>query len=176
LDWADRSLAAPARYKIVVLHHPPITTGHHARNWAAKRPADPVPERRARLLELCAQHGVTALIAGHEHLYQRFYVAGPTGGFWQVITGGGGAPLYPIERGALERELEQPLPSGLSVVRKSARGAATFHFCRVRFLPESGAEPPPLEMEAYRVAAGGRAELLDRVDLAADPRHLPAAP
>src|SRR5262249_425620 len=45
LEFAERELSAPIRYKFVVLHPPPITTGHYEEDWAADRAGDPVPGR-----------------------------------------------------------------------------------------------------------------------------------
>jgi len=166
LDFAERELSAPSRYKFVVLHHPPVTTGHYERDWASDSAADPVPARRARLLAMCARHRVTAVLAGHEHLYYRLYVADSSGaGFWEVISGGGGAPLYPIEKGALERSVSSPLPGGLRVVKESAWGRSTFHFCRITFPPDEDA----VHLDVYRAESGGKAERIDQVNLAAPP-------
>jgi hypothetical protein len=42
---------------------------------------------------LFERHGVRLVLNGHDHNYQRFDTAGIT----YVITGGGGASLYPLE-------------------------------------------------------------------------------
>jgi hypothetical protein len=167
LDFAEVALSSPMRWKFVVLHHPPVSSGHYEQDWLADRPGDPVPRRCTRLLEMCARHRVTAVFAGHEHLFQRFYVVDKSGaGFWQVISGGGGAPLYPIEKAAFRQSLMGIGPSQFRVVPESARGRSTFHFCRIQF-PPSGAGP--LRMDVYRARPGGEVEHIDQVDLAAPP-------
>jgi hypothetical protein len=167
LDFAEQALSSPMRWKFVVLHHPPVTSGHYEEDWLVDRPGDPVPGRRTRLLKMCARHRVTAVFAGHEHLFHRFYVADTSGaGFWEVISGGGGAPLYPIEKAALEQSLYDIGRGGFRVVPGSARGRTTFHFCRVTF-PPSG--EGPLRMDVYRALGGGKVEHIDQVDLAAAP-------
>lgn len=167
LDFAEQALSSPMRWKFVVLHHPPVTTGHYEEDWLPDRPGDPVPGRRTRLLEMCARHRVTAVLAGHEHLYYRLYAADTSGaGFWEVISGGGGAPLYPIERPALDLALAEAWPGGLQAVKHSARGRSAFHFCRITF-PTS--PDGPLRMDAYRAKAGGQVEHIDQVDLARPP-------
>jgi len=171
LDFAEHELSARSRYKFVVLHHPPVTTGHYEKDWAPDSAADPVPVRRQRLIAMCARNHVTAVLAGHEHLYYRLFVADSSGaGFWEVISGGGGAPLYPIEKNALERSLADPMPAGLRVVKESAWGLSEFHFCRIVFPPIGDhAANAPLALESYRARSGGRVERIDRVDLAAPP-------
>ena len=167
LDFAEQALSAPMRWKFVVLHHPPVTTGHYEEDWLPDRTGDPVPGRRTRLLEMCARHHVSAVLAGHEHLYYRVYVADTSGaGFWEVISGGGGAPLYPIEKGALEQSLADTWPGGLRAVQRSAWGRSTFHFCRITF-PASG--DGPLRMDVYRAGSGGDVEHIDQLDLASPP-------
>jgi hypothetical protein len=167
LDFAEQALSSPMRWKFVVLHHPPVTTGHYEADWLPDRTGDPVPGRRTRLLEMCARHHVTAVLAGHEHLYYRVYVADTSGaGFWEVISGGGGAPPYPIEKAALEQALADRWPGGLQPVKGSAWGRTTFHFCRITF-PASA--EGPLRMDVYRARSGGRAAHLDQVDLSRPP-------
>jgi hypothetical protein len=174
LDFAEQSLSTSMRWKFVVLHHPPVTTGHYEVDWLPDRTGDPVPARRTRLLEMCARHHVTAVLAGHEHLYYRLYVADTTGaGFWEVISGGGGAPLYPIEKPALEQALADRWPGGLQTVKGSARGRSTFHFCRITF-PASA--DGPLRMDVYRAHSGGRAEHIDQLDLSRPPSPMEPGP
>jgi hypothetical protein len=150
-----------------VLHHPLVTSGHYEEDWLADRPGDPVPARRSRLLEMCARHRVTAVLAGHEHLYHRLYLADSTGaGFWEVISGGGGAPLYPIERGARDQALAGELPGGLRVANTGTWGRSAFNFCRITFSPAGAG---PVRMDVYGVRTGGRVERIDQVDLASPP-------
>jgi hypothetical protein len=42
--------------------------------------------------ELFASHGVDLVLSGHDHIYER----GAAGAVKYVVSGGGGAPLYPI--------------------------------------------------------------------------------
>jgi len=53
------------------------------------------------LLKVLYQHGVSALISGHDHIYERFAPQDPEGkadpkGIRQFLAGTGGAPLYKI--------------------------------------------------------------------------------
>jgi len=50
------------------------------------------------LLKILYQHGVSALISGHDHIYERFAPQDPEGkgdpkGIRQFLAGTGGAPL-----------------------------------------------------------------------------------
>ena len=50
-------------------------------------------------MPILARHKVDLLVSGHDHLYQR----GEVGGIRYVVSGGGGASLYPIRCGVTGR-------------------------------------------------------------------------
>jgi hypothetical protein len=91
-DWLERELAkadseAGLVWRIAVVHQGPWSSGPHG--GSAKLDDAQVPQ-------LLAAHKVDLLLAGHDHIYER----GDHGGdapLKYVISGGGGAPLYPIE-------------------------------------------------------------------------------
>ena len=81
-------LTAKSPWKIVMLHFPVFNIGGHGTHWG-----------HAAYLPLFHQTKVDLVIAGHSHIYERFYpVASATGAdTWPITyitTGGGGAPLY----------------------------------------------------------------------------------
>ncbi|HEX3345182.1 MAG TPA: metallophosphoesterase [Polyangiaceae bacterium] len=91
-EWLDRELARAdaepgLEWRIVVLHHSPWSSGPHGGN---QRLLD------ANIPEILAAHGVDLLLAGHDHIYERGEHGGDAA-LKYVISGGGGAPLYPIE-------------------------------------------------------------------------------
>jgi len=89
LEWLRADLAAArragARALFAAVHDGPYSRGTHGGNQIAR-------ERYAPIL---VEHGVTMLFSGHDHLYQR----GDIGGLRYIVTGGGGAPLYPVRCG-----------------------------------------------------------------------------
>lgn len=106
--WLERELAhaddeAGLVWRVVVVHHAPWSSGPHGGN-------DRLVE--ARIPDLLAEHKVDLLLAGHDHIYER----GDSGRIKYVISGGGGARLYPIG---------QPL----SVTRKAE---SSYHFVEVK--------------------------------------------
>jgi hypothetical protein len=163
LAWADSALASPARYRFLVFHHPIFSSGHYRRDWGTDAGREPAWQRRRELLEICRRRNVTAVLTGHEHLYQRLFVRTEGGGFWHVTTGGAGSPLYPIVAGNRDQELARPQPEGMTVERSSVFGKKAYHYCRL-VLPRSDAAPPRLESWSVR---GSRTELLDRFELTA---------
>jgi hypothetical protein len=113
LAWVDDQLdhLDRGRYHHVVafFHHPPFSSGPHG-----GASADPVPgtgQKAPDRLEpqtvairslygpLFRKHHVALLVAGHDHLYDHFverYVDnGVSYRMDDLVTGGGGAPLYP---------------------------------------------------------------------------------
>jgi hypothetical protein len=77
LDWLDSMLAASSnQWKVVCLHHPPFSSGHHGPTWWTAETLPPIMERR----------GVDLVLAGHDHHYERTH---PIGGTTYVVSGGG---------------------------------------------------------------------------------------
>ena len=91
-QWLEAILSgARQKHKFIFLHHPLYTDldkGHHSHDSL-----DKYPESRDRLKALLMRSKVDAVFAGHEHYYQRKVIDG----VMQIITGGGGAPLYDSE-------------------------------------------------------------------------------
>ena len=76
-EWLDDTLAASAnQWKIVVLHHPPYSSGRHGST----------PGARAVLTPILDRHRVDLVLAGHDHHYERTH---PIEGITYVVSGGG---------------------------------------------------------------------------------------
>jgi hypothetical protein len=92
LAWLDADLASTSQpWRIAYFHRPPFNAGfRHGPSLDVRDAFVPVFER----------HGVQLVISGHEHGYQRsvpirqYLAGGPP--IVYVVTGGGGAPLYPL--------------------------------------------------------------------------------
>lgn len=80
---ADWLAASTARWKVVVLHHPPYTCGGHLGDATVQR----------RWVPLFERYDVDLVLSGHDHNYQRFRVRH---GVRYVVNGGGGAGLYAL--------------------------------------------------------------------------------
>ncbi len=87
--WLEKVLASSKeKHKFIFVHHPLFPEqgkGKHHGNSL-----DRYKDERDKLHRLFVKEKVTAVFAGHEHLYLRKSVDG----IIYVITGGGGAPLY----------------------------------------------------------------------------------
>jgi hypothetical protein len=165
LAWADSMLATGPRLRFVVFHHPIVSAGHYVADWNDPAAA----RRRERLFELCIEHDVTAVLTGHEHLYQRVFVRGPEGhGFWHVTTGGGGSPLYAIDRRVAEAEWAKPLPAGCELDRSTMRADREYHFCRMALPLDTGSTA--VRLDAYRASWRGNPERIEALSLHPSPR------
>jgi hypothetical protein len=96
-EWLERELArADAEpglaWRIVVLHQGPWSAGPHGPDRALLA---------AHVPELLAAHKIDLVLAGHDHLYER-----GEGQLKYIISGGGGAPLYPVQTVATTRKAE----------------------------------------------------------------------
>jgi len=76
-EWLDDALATSAgQWKIVVLHHPPYSSGRHGSTPGARQLLEPILRR----------HQVDLVLAGHDHHYERTH---PMQGTTYVVSGGG---------------------------------------------------------------------------------------
>ena len=104
--WLEEDLrkSQGATFRFVMAHHPPMTA---------------VPSRQgenqhiAALVPMWEKLHVTAALFGHDHNYQHYL----QNGVHYIISGGGGAPLYDVDRP----------PAGITV-----KVAKTENFVRVR--------------------------------------------
>jgi hypothetical protein len=88
--WLEGELARADReegltWRVVVLHHSPWSAGPHGGNPRILRAGIPAS---------FAKHKIDLVVGGHDHIYERGFAEGVR----YLISGGGGAPLYPIER------------------------------------------------------------------------------
>jgi hypothetical protein len=89
-EWLERELAHAddepgVVWRIAVLHHGPRSAGPHGPN---------APLVAAGIPAMLAAHHVDLVLSGHDHIYDR----GTFESLKYIVTGGGGAPLYPVQR------------------------------------------------------------------------------
>ncbi len=92
--WLRRDLAANlGKCTIAYMHHPRFSSGPHEER-----------ERLVTLWRTFQQYGVSVVVAGHDHLYERFSLLDANGapdsvrGIRQFVTGMGGATTYQSKR------------------------------------------------------------------------------
>ena len=86
-SWLNEDLAAnqKADYRFVAAHHPPMSAVTTRQNFNA---------RMIALMPLLEKYRVTAGFFGHDHNYQHYL----KNGIHYIVTGGGGAPLYDVDK------------------------------------------------------------------------------
>jgi hypothetical protein len=110
-EWLERELVAARqdqriKHIFVVMHHPPYSISLHG----GQR------DLRERWTPLFERYQVTAVFSGHDHVYTRAEV----GGVHYLVSGGGGAALYPKSR--------RPSSTDIAAVKRFER---VNHFLRV---------------------------------------------
>jgi hypothetical protein len=127
--WLEEDLAKSqkADFRFVVAHHPPITA-------VSRRQGD--NREMAALVPLFEKEHLTAGFFGHDHNYQHYL----KDGVHYVTTGGGGAPLYDVDKP----------PAGIT-----QKVISTEHFVAVKVTGKS----------AHVEAFGLDGSVLDRIDL-----------
>lgn len=83
--WLEATLQAPARWKVVYFHHPAYSSAEYG----------DTPSVQSKWVPLFEKYGVDLVLNGHAHGYERTV---PINGVTYIVTGGGGAPLYPVGR------------------------------------------------------------------------------
>jgi predicted phosphodiesterase len=111
--WLEEDLkkAEKAPFRVVVMHHPPFSA-------TARRQGGGGNIFARGLIALFEKYKVQFVFTGHDHNYQHHEFLG----VHYVVTGGGGAPLYPVD-GALE-----------GITKKVV---STEHFVRLKVSPQS---------------------------------------
>jgi hypothetical protein len=129
--WLRADLARSAKNCTVAMMHAPLFTS------AATHP--PATETRP-LVQTLYDAGVEVLLAGHNHVYERFAPQTPRGrrdpahGIREIVVGTGGAALYPFGATAPNSEVRQNDTFG--VLRLTLRPGAY----RWDFLPVGGGD------------------------------------
>jgi 3',5'-cyclic AMP phosphodiesterase CpdA len=105
LEWLEKDLSqasGKAQWLFVVFHHPTYSSGDHGSEY----------ETIPKWLDAFERYGVDIVFNGHDHHYERSF----DNDIWYVLTGGGGAPLRPVN--------QNPNP-------KQVYAEMTLHFCKL---------------------------------------------
>ena len=117
--WLERMLASSdKRFRMVAMHHPPVTFSKHYRDWYRGGTDGERARRRLALLDLFGREGVDIVFSGHDHLYQHNVIRHATGGETHfLVGGGGGTPLRPAVDAETEFAIiEEFAAAGLDLV------------------------------------------------------------
>jgi predicted phosphodiesterase len=148
-QWLEGVLAASkAKFIFLVSHYPPWSSGKHGVKGVPGEPKDlPIRQGREVILPLLAKHKASAVIAGHDHLYER---SEPPDGVTVIVTGGGGAPLSkPVEDAKTQNPYSKVLSSVLHYCLFTVEGGV----CSMQAFTPSGEVIDTRVWSAREVAA-----------------------
>ena len=97
-SWLERQFELYDKpFKIVAIHHPPVTFAMHYRDWHRAAYGRNLTGKRKALVDLFGRYGVQVVFSGHDHCYQHSVVHHEGGGKTHFLVGGGaGTPLRDI--------------------------------------------------------------------------------
>jgi hypothetical protein len=159
LAWLDADLAATSQpWRVVYFHRSPYSSG-------AEHGSDLVV--RAALAPILERHNVQVAISAHDHVYERSKpwreYTSEGGPVTYIVTGGGGAPLYPVGSGpwtAFSRSAHHYVRGAVAdcILTMEAVGVDGAAFDRFT-IDRCSSEPPPagqrIEAEDFDQGANG---------------------
>jgi hypothetical protein len=121
--WLERELASRDQvFKIVIMHHPPISLGKHHSDWTKPSYGRNLKEKRQQLLNLFHKQGVQLVLCGHEHLYEHNILRyslnehATEREIHFIVSGSGGAPTRACnDECKLKKFLQGYLDEGFNV-------------------------------------------------------------
>jgi len=142
---------------IVLMHHPPFSSSLHREEWQKD---SVLTERRKRMVGALHDAGISAIVCGHEHAYQRALLTWPDAVAVVLVTGGGGAPLHPLPPPAeVARLFSEYKVAGSIVKPENVFSAQVFNFVHMRLWFGGG------EFYTYAVDKASKATLIDKVNI-----------
>ena len=142
---------------LALLHHPPFTAGTHREEWQR----DPLlVEQRERMVRALHESGISALVAGHDHSYQRALLTWPDAVLIVLVSGGGGSPLHEVPTPEETARLFSVYKVAGSVVKpENVFASSAFSFTHLRLWFGGG------EFHTYAVDEHSNATLIDEVEI-----------
>jgi hypothetical protein len=145
--WLERELASRNQpFKIVVMHHPPISFARHHTDWTESSYGTDLQKKRQQLLKLFYEQGVQAVFCSHEHLYEHSIlrysspVASLNGNAAEreihfIVSGGAGTPLRSrSDAKKLKKFLQDYRAEGFNVLL--VKQEEIYHYCLVDIAPD----------------------------------------
>jgi hypothetical protein len=142
---------------VVLMHHPPFSTSLHRQEWQKD---SVLTERRERMMRALHDAGISAIVCGHEHAYQRALLTWPDAVAVVLVTGGAGAPLHQLPPPAeVARMFSEYKVAGSVVKPENVFSAQVFNFVLMRLWFGGG------EFYTYAVDQKSQSTLIDKVEI-----------
>ena len=118
-EWLENELKKTCKYKFVFLHEPlfPVFPGHGL---------DKHSDARDRLHDLFVRSGVSLVVSGHDHLYNKTSRDGIT---YMIASGGGGKFYLPASNGAFLARHRNTNGQGLLICDQGHEGGRQRPVC-----------------------------------------------
>jgi hypothetical protein len=142
---------------IVVMHHPPFSSGYHRMEWQED---SVLSKRREQMVRSLHEAGISVVVSGHEHAYERALLTWPDAVLIAIATGGGGAPLIHMPPQAQSARLfSEYRVAGSTVKPENTFTAEVYHFVHLRIWFGGG------QLITYAVDKGSHATQIDSVQI-----------
>ncbi|MEP7029103.1 MAG: hypothetical protein ABI960_10945, partial [Candidatus Eisenbacteria bacterium] len=154
-DWLAERLKEHNGPAIVLMHHPPFSVGFHRMAWQAD---SVLYNRRETMVKALREAGLSVLVAGHEHNYQRALLTSGDAVLVCIVSGGAGSPLHQIATGAEAARIFSlyQVPGG-EFKPENVVSAVVFNYTHMRIWYGGG------ELFTYAVDAAGKDRLIDHL-------------
>lgn len=156
-DWLVARVKEHIGPVIVMMHHPPFSAGYHRNEWQRD---SVLVERRETMVRALHDAGISVILSGHEHAYERALMTWPDAVLVAIVTGGGGAPLHKLPPPAQSARLfSEYRVAGGGIKPENVSTAQVFNFGHMRLWFGGG------EFYAYAVDAQSKATQIDKVSI-----------
>ena len=134
-SWLEKQLTdAAGKFKIIIMHHPLLSFGHHSADWDKDGVDSETYRWREELLTLLQHEEVELILAGHEHYYEHsllsYFHSGSDKQMNIVVTGGGGTPLRELTSLEEVENIQSQFRSQGHIVEMISR-SESYNYCIV---------------------------------------------
>ena len=158
VDWLTARLKEHRGPSLVFMHSPPFSAGYHRMDWEMD---DVMRQRRDQIVSAMKEGGISVIVGGHEHDYERALITFPDGSIMIVmVQGGAGAPLHPLPPPAKAAQLiSSSAPKGGTIKPENVYTAVINNFTYLKLWFGGG------ELQTFAVYKDGSAKQVDLVKI-----------
>jgi len=158
VDWLTARLKEHRGPSLVFMHSPPFSAGYHRMDWEMD---DVMRQRREQIVAAMKKGGISVIVGGHEHDYERALITFPDGSVMiAMVQGGAGAPLHPLPSPAQAAQLiSQSAPKGGTIKPENVYTAVINNFTYLKLWFGGG------ELQTFAVYKNGTVKLVDQVSI-----------
>ena len=159
VDWLTARLKEHRGPAFVFMHSPPYSAGYHRMEWEMD---DVMRTRRDQIVDAMTKGGISVLVGGHEHDYERALITFPDKSVLiAMVQGGAGAPLHPLPPPAEAARLMSVshVQGGGSIKPENVYTAVINNFTYMQLWFGGGA------LQTFAVYKDGSVKLVDQVNI-----------